>query len=84
MVFKEIFSGFRKKTKEEVCEKMEEIINKEETIENGPVITIAREFGSGGREIAMKVSQKLNYDFYDKEKIIETAKKEGIDTSLFE
>lgn len=49
----------------------------------GPIITIAREFGSGGREIALKVSKKLNYRFYDKEEIIKVAKENGIDTKLF-
>ena len=32
-----------------------------------PVITIGRQFGSGGREIARKLSERLGIPFYDKE-----------------
>lgn len=86
MLLKNIFTGFKKENEQ----KTDETVNKQVVSENeepmkiGPIITIAREFGSGGREIALKVSQKLNCGFYDKEKIIETAKDKGIDTSLFE
>lgn len=60
-------------------------VNEEERKELvGPVITIAREFGSGGREIAEKVAEKLNFKFYDKEQIVKVAKENGIDTELFE
>lgn len=84
MLFKDFFNGLRKN--ENLVEEVKEtnIENNEESIKVGPVITIAREFGSGGREIAIKLSQRLNYDFYDKEKIIEAAKQKGIDTELFE
>lgn len=34
---------------------------------NNVIITIAREYGSGGREIGMKVARKLNIPFYDRE-----------------
>lgn len=37
------------------------------------VITISREFGSGGRELGMKLSKKLDIPFYDKELISLTA-----------
>ena len=30
-----------------------------------PVITITREFGSGGRTIARQLAEKLGYDYYD-------------------
>lgn len=38
------------------------------------VITISREFGSGGNEIAYRVSEVLGYRFFDKQMIIEAAK----------
>lgn len=41
-------------------------------------ITIAREFGSGGREIAKKLSEILNIPYYDKESLINEAKKYNI------
>ena len=30
------------------------------------IITISRQFGSGGRTIAKTLAQKLGYDYYDK------------------
>ena len=59
-------------------------ISGDNNIKTGPIITIAREFGSGGREIAEKVASKLKFRFYDKEEIVKTAKENGIDTKLFE
>ena len=41
------------------------------------VIAIGREFGSGGREIARKVAEKLDIKIYDKELISLIAKKSG-------
>ena len=41
------------------------------------VITIGREYGSGGRLIAKKLSEELGITFYDKELIAAVAKKTG-------
>lgn len=41
------------------------------------VITVSREFGSGGRTIGRLVADKLGYDFYDKELIEAVAEKTG-------
>lgn len=41
------------------------------------VLTISREFGSGGHEIGKYIAQKLGISFYDKELIELTAKKTG-------
>ncbi len=38
------------------------------------IVTIGREFGSGGREIGRKLAEQLGYEFYDKEIITEIAK----------
>lgn len=48
------------------------------------IITISREFGSGGREIGKKIAEQLNIPFYDKELIEIAAKESGIDKELFE
>lgn len=48
------------------------------------VITIGREFGSGGREIGIKLSEKLNIPFYDKELILHTAEKTNLEHSIVE
>lgn len=44
------------------------------------IITISREFGSGGRELGRRLAEYLGYAYYDKEIISEIAK----DTSLSE
>ncbi len=36
------------------------------------IITISREFGSGGRELGKRLADLLEFDYYDKE-IIEAA-----------
>lgn len=47
------------------------------------VITISREFGSGGRELGMKLSEKLNIPFYDKEIISLTAQETNLSETEF-
>ncbi len=42
------------------------------------IITISREYGSGGRYIGEKVAEKLGYKFYDKEIIAQIAEKTGL------
>ncbi len=46
------------------------------------VITISREFGSGGREIGQKVAEALGISFYDKNLIEIAAQKSGINSDL--
>ena len=41
------------------------------------IITISREFGSGGRSIGTQVAEKLGYAFYDRELVDEVAKRSG-------
>ena len=41
------------------------------------VITIGREFGSGGHEIGMKLAEKLGIKCYDKELLQVAAKESG-------
>lgn len=47
------------------------------------VITISREFGSGGREIGFRLAQKLGIPFYDKELIALAAEDSNISEDLF-
>lgn len=44
---------------------------------NHIVITIGREYGSGGRLIAQRLSEELGITFYDKQLISEVAKQTG-------
>lgn len=47
------------------------------------IITIGREFGSGGREIGKIIAEKYGIPFYDKELLEEAAKHSGICKDLF-
>ncbi|MDD3342201.1 MAG: cytidylate kinase family protein [Sulfurospirillaceae bacterium] len=49
----------------------------QETALNSLVITISREYGSGGHEIGEMIAQKLGIPFYDKELIKLTAEETG-------
>lgn len=48
------------------------------------IITIGRQFGSGGREIAEKLGQYYGIKVYDKEMLDRAAKESGICQELFE
>lgn len=48
-----------------------------------PVITIARQFGSGGHEIGTKLAEKLGIKYYDKELIALAAKESGLSEEIF-
>lgn len=54
------------------------------TVKTNKIITIGRELGSGGREIGMKLAERLGIPFYDKEILSEAAKKSGYTKELFE
>ena len=51
---------------------------------NHIIITIGRQFGSGGREIGKKLSEALDIPFYDKDLIALAAEKSGMSKSLLE
>lgn len=48
------------------------------------IITISREFGSGGREIGKRLADILNYDYYDSEIISLVAQRSGMDADYVE
>jgi len=48
------------------------------------IITISREFGSGGREIGEKVADLLGFEYYDREIISEVAKIGNFDEKFVE
>jgi len=50
---------------------------------NNFVITIGRQFGSGGRELGMCLAKKLGIAYYDKELLLEAAKKAGVSEEFF-
>ena len=48
------------------------------------IITIGRQYGSGGKEIGIRVAKELGIPFYDKELLQEAAKKSGLCEKIFE
>lgn len=48
------------------------------------IITISREFGSGGRELGRRLAELTGYDYYDSEIISTVARNIGMDESYVE
>ncbi len=48
------------------------------------IITISREFGSGGRTIGKQLAERLGWKYYDKELVKEVAEKTGFDPGYIE
>ena len=48
------------------------------------IITISREFGSGGRELGKRLADELGFAYYDREIITEIAKKSEMDEDYIE
>lgn len=46
------------------------------------IITIGRQFGSGGKELGEKLAQKLGYKFYDQELVEMAAEKSNMNSSI--
>ena len=52
--------------------------------EKKKVITISREFGSGGRLIGRRLAEKLNVPYYDKELLDRIAEESGFSREMIE
>ena len=50
----------------------------------GKIITVGREFGSGGREIVRKLAVKLRFAYYDHEIVVEIAKRTALATEYIQ
>lgn len=48
------------------------------------VITVGRQFGSGGREFARHIADAFGIGYYDKELLLEAARHAGVDAGFFE
>ena len=53
-------------------------------MKNNTIITISRQYGSGGRLIGQKLAERLGIPFYDKELITLAAEESGFAEHLFE
>ena len=58
--------------------------SKEQNKENNTIITVAREYGSGGRYVAKLVAEKLGLKFYDKNLIEIISNESGLSASYIE
>ncbi|MBE5788816.1 MAG: cytidylate kinase-like family protein [Clostridiales bacterium] len=43
------------------------------------IITVSRQFGSGGRELGKRLADRLGWDYYDREIIQALARDQGLD-----
>ena len=48
------------------------------------IITISREFGSGGREVGKRLADALGFDYYDKEILTAIARETGLNEDYVE
>ena len=46
------------------------------------IITIGRQFGSGGREVGQKLAERLGIPYYDRELLVRTAKESGLSEAV--
>ena len=53
-------------------------------VANNYVITIGRQFGSGGRELGKLIASRLGIAYYDKELLHEAARRAGVSKEFFE
>ena len=51
---------------------------------NNTVITIGRQYGSGGHDIGLKLAEEMGIPCYDKELLSRAAKDSGLCQELFE
>ena len=58
--------------------------NETDKSENNTIITIAREYGSGGRYVAKMVAEKLGIKFYDKDLIEIVSNESGLSATYIE
>ena len=59
-------------------------IKESNILKNKIIITIAREYGSGGRYVGRLVAQKLGIKFYDKDIMVKLAEKTGLSLDYIE
>ena len=53
-------------------------------MDNKIILTIGRQFGSGGREIGQRLAKELGIGYYDKELITVAARESGLCDDVFE
>ena len=53
-------------------------------MDNKIILTIGRQFGSGGREIGQRLAKELGIGYYDKELITVAARESGLCQDVFE
>ena len=82
LIFRSEYVKLSQDAKEEKQE--EEYKNNTITSKNKIIITISREYGSGGRYVGKLLAERLNINFYDKELITLASKKSGLSEEYIE
>ena len=59
-------------------------MNQELDNKSNYVITIGRQFGSGGRELGKMLAEKFGIEYYDKKLLLEAANRAGMSPEVFE
>lgn len=79
-ILKSEYKKLGKTNSSEILEEIPKTITNDKKI----IITISREYGSGGRFVGKIIANKLNIPFYDKELITLTSKKSGLSKKYIE
>ena len=77
------FSDMPQGRRRDLTRRGDGILQEEEAGLMKKVITISREFGSGGREVGFRLAEKLGIPFYDKEIISMAAEDSNIAEDVF-
>ena len=73
-----------KKAGKAVSQTVNNDVKEESILEKQVIITIAREYGSGGRYVGRLVADKLGIKLYDKEFVMKVAKETGLSEEFIE
>ena len=73
-----------KKASANVSQTVNNNVKEESILDKQVIITIAREYGSGGRYVGRLVAEKLGIKLYDKEFVMKVAKETGLSEEFIE
>ena len=73
-----------KKASANVSQTVNNNVKEESILDKQVIITIAREYGSGGRYVGKLVAEKLGIKLYDKEFVMKVAKETGLSEEFIE
>ena len=72
------------KLKYKIQYNLSQVIGKGGIVMAGKLVLIDRQYGSGGREVGKKISEKLGIPFYDGEMLLMAAEKFGFNLGIMQ